>query len=309
MKKKIFQIDAFTDRYFGGNPAGVVTGAVGLSEEDMRKIAKEMNLSETAFVFESREEGYDYEVRFFTPTQEVDLCGHATIATFYALWENNKALFDSEKVIYRQKTKAGILPVELNFLDKKLESVMMTQTTPSFYDRAINLQELAIIMGLNIEDIGIEGRDVAPMIVSTGLPDIMLPVKNLSSLKKIKPNLTKLATLSNELGVTGVHAFTMETEEDTSDLSCRNFAPAAGIDEEAATGTSNGALGAYLIKNDILSFTSPRTIVCEQGYYMDRPSKIIVKVEGTSDNMLIKVGGKAVVVLEGTIRLGPCLND
>ncbi len=303
MEKNFFQIDAFTDKCFGGNPAAVVTDAAGLSEKHMRQIAKEMNLSETAFVFPSKEEGYDYEIRYFTPIQEVDLCGHATIATFYALYWKNGLFAGSEKTVCRQKTKAGILPVELNFYDKQLESVMMTQAAPRFYDRDINIQELASIMGLDIEDIGIEGRRVLPEIVSTGLLDIMLPVKNLSLLKKIKPNHNKLAILSNELEVTGVHAFTMESEEDTSDLSCRNFAPAAGIDEEAATGTSNGALSAYLVKNNIVSLASSRTIVCEQGYYMDRPSKIIVKIEGSKDNMVIKVGGKAVVVLEGTIRL------
>ncbi len=340
MKKKIYQVDAFTDKVFGGNPAGVVIDAEGLSEEQMKQIAKEMNLSETAFVFTSKEKDYDYIVKFFTPTQEVELCGHATIATCYTIYrelvlrkekievsggdsilpgvekiilslmemgvsENDQIEKDINKrnLIVRQKTKAGILPVELNFDNDRLDSVMMTQTSPNFDNKYIDSIRLASIMGLDIDDIGIDGANVKPQIVSTGLKDIMLPLKNLSSLKKINPDFNKLEEFSKELDVVGVHAFTMNSEEIDADLACRNFAPAAGIDEEAATGTSNGALGAYLVKNDVISLKETIKIICEQGYYMNRPSQIIVEISGSKDNMEIKVGGKAVVVVEGIINL------
>ena len=96
-----------------------------------------------------------------------------------------------------------------------------------------------------------------------------------------------------------MHAFTLETEEESSTLACRNFGPAAGIDEEAATGTSNGALGAYLVKNNVLEFKDNITIICEQGYYMQRPSKIIVRLEGSVDDLTVKVGGNAIIVSSG----------
>ncbi|MBZ9609594.1 PhzF family phenazine biosynthesis protein [Clostridium estertheticum] len=301
MKKIIYQVDAFSDLPFGGNPAGVVPNAIGLNYNDMLNIAREMNLSETAFVFPMKDEEADYEVRFFTPTQEVDLCGHATIGSFFSLASKGIITGTDNVKIVKQKTKAGILPVELYFKDNKIDSVMMTQAKPKFVFDVANTYELAQIMGINARDIGISGYSLIPQAVSTGLTDIMLPVKSLSALKSLNPNYTRLTEYSNNLNIIGVHAFTLETEEDSSTLSCRNFGPAAGINEESATGTSNGALGAYLVKNDVLKFEDNITIICEQGYYMNRPSKIIVRLEGSKENLTVKVGGKSVIVMEGLI--------
>lgn len=299
MKKVIYSVNAFSDIPLGGNPAGVVLDANNLNCNDMLSIAKEINLSETAFVFPLQNNESDYEVRFFTPTQEVDLCGHATIACFFTLASKGIITGTNDVKIINQKTKAGILPVKLYFKDNKIQSVMMTQTKPKFVFTVENAGELANIMGVNACDIGIDGYSLIPQAVSTGLTDIILPVKSLASLKSINPNFDKLTEYSNNLNITGVHAFTFETEEESSTLACRNFGPAVGINEEAATGTSNGALGAYLVENDILKFEDNITIICEQGYYMNRPSKIIVRLEGSKSNLTIEVGGKAVIVTEG----------
>ncbi|WP_281417139.1 PhzF family phenazine biosynthesis protein [Clostridium mobile] len=158
-------------------------------------------------------------------------------------------------------------------------------------------------MGISIEDIGIENFDVVPEIVSTGLKDIMLPVKSLKALKSISPNNQKLKEYCENLDVIGVHVFTLETEEKDSTVSCRNFAPLVGINEESATRTSNGAMGAYLVKNNILKYENNITITSEQGHYMGRPSKIIIKIEGAKENCIIKVGGAAVITIEGKIIL------
>lgn len=298
MKKVIYQVDAFSDVPFGGNPAGVVPNAVELDDIQMLNIAREMNLSETAFIFPSEDNTADYEVKFFTPTQEVDLCGHATIASFFSLASKGVITGTNDVKIIKQKTKAGILPVELYFKNNKIDSVMMTQAKPKFVFDVENISELAEIMGINVNDIGIEGFNLIPQAVSTGLTDIILPVKSLSALKAINPNYAKLTEYSNNLNIIGVHAFTLETEEEASTVACRNFGPAAGINEEAATGTSNGALGAYLVKNDVLKIQDNITIICEQGYYMNRPSKIIVRLEGSKDDLTVKVGGTAVIVME-----------
>lgn len=298
MRKVIYQVDAFSDIPFGGNPAGVVPNAEGLNDNQMLKIAKDMNLSETAFIFPLEHNEADYEVKFFTPTQEVDLCGHATIASFFLLASKGMITETNNIKIIKQKTKAGILEVELYFRDSKIYSVMMTQAKPKFIFDVENLSKLAEIMGINARDIGIEGHSLTPQAVSTGLADIILPVKSLSALKAINPNYAKLTEYSNDLNIIGVHAFTLETQEQSSTVACRNFAPAAGIDEESATGTSNGALGAYLIKNNVLKFQDNMTIICEQGYYMNRPSKILVKLEGSKDDLIVKVGGKSIIVTE-----------
>jgi trans-2,3-dihydro-3-hydroxyanthranilate isomerase len=299
MKKVIYQVDAFSDVPSGGNPAGVVLDAIGLNHIQMLKIAREINLSETAFIFPLKNDVADYEVRFFTPTQEVELCGHATIASFFALASKGIITGGDNVKIVKQKTKAGILPVELYFKDNKIHSVMMTQAKPKFLFNVENIGELAEIMGVNAGDIGIEGYYIVPQAVSTGLTDIMLPVKSLAALKAINPDYDRLTQYSNKLNIIGVHAFTLETEEESTTLACRNFGPAAGIDEEAATGTSNGALGSYLVKNGVLKLEDTLTIVCEQGYYMNRPSKIVVRLEGSEDDLIVKVGGKAIIVREG----------
>lgn len=298
MKKVIYQVDAFSEVTFGGNPAGVVPDAAGLSDKQMLSIAREMNLSETAFIFPLENNEADYEVRFFTPTQEIDLCGHATIASFFSLASKGVITGTNNVKIIKQKTKAGILPVELYFKDSRIDNVMMTQTKPKFIFDVENRSKLAEIMGIDAEDIGLDGFNLIPEAVSTGVTDIMLPVKSLSALKAINPDYAKLTEYSNKLNIIGVHAFTLETEEEASTLACRNFGPAAGIDEESATGTSNGALGAYLVKNDVLKFEDNITIICEQGYYMNRPSKIIVRLEGSKNDLTVKVGGKAVIVIE-----------
>lgn len=300
MKKLIYEVNAFSDVPHGGNPAGVVPNATGLNYNDMLNIAKDMNLSETAFIFPIQNDEWDYEVRFFTPTQEVDLCGHATIASFFTLASKGIITGTDNVKIIKQKTKAGILPVELYFNDSKIDNVMMTQAKPKFVFDVENIDELAEIMGIKACDIGADGYYLIPMAVSTGLTDIILPVKSLSVLKSINPNFSKLAQYSNDLNIIGVHVFTLETEEDSSTLSCRNFAPAVGINEEAATGTSNGALGAYLVENDVLKFKDNITIICEQGYYMNRPSKIIVRLEGSKSSLTVKVGGKAIIIKEET---------
>ena len=299
MKKVIYEVNAFSDVPFGGNPAGVVPNATGLNSSQMLEIAREMNLSETAFIFPLEGEESDYEVRFFTPTQEVDLCGHATIASFFSLAFNGIISGISSVKLIKQKTKAGILPVEIYFNNGKVHSVMMTQAIPKFVFEVENVDELAAIMGINVSDIGVEGYSLNPSAVSTGLTDIILPLKSLSALKRLNPDYVKLTEYSNKLNIIGVHAFTLETEEDSSTVACRNFAPAVGIDEEAATGTSNGALGAYLVENKVLNFKDNITIICEQGYYMSRPSKIIVRLEKNNEDLIVKVGGKAIIVRSG----------
>ncbi|WP_432406042.1 PhzF family phenazine biosynthesis protein [Wukongibacter sp. M2B1] len=303
MEKIYYQIDAFTNRVFGGNPAAVILDVDGLDRNQMLKIAREMALSETAFVKKSDKKEYDYEVRFFTPTEEVDLCGHATIAAFSIMAKKNILKIKDNKITVRQKTLAGILPVEICFNKANMPRVMMTQSKPKYIFKLEKKDEIASIMGIDNEEIGLKEHDALPMAFSTGLPDIMLPVKNIDVLKKINPDFSRLSKYSRERGVVGVHAFTIKDYGNPILVSCRNFAPAYGINEEAATGTSNGALAAYIIKNDIIDIDEKVDLICEQGYFMDRPSQIFVEVTKNNNELIIKVGGEAVLVMEGKIYL------
>lgn len=290
----IFQVDAFSDKPFGGNPAGVVLDAQNLTDEQMQNIAKEMNLSETVFV--TGYQGDFFELRFFTPVCEVDLCGHGTIATFYTLVKEGyiEKLNNGIKTLY-QRTKAGELSVDIVFKNGEVDSVIMEQTTPKDIRKLEDLTYICEAMRIKTKDIGVINKLVYPEIISTGLPDIILPIKEKSVLDNLSIDMKALAKISEDLKVVGVHAFHLP-EINSDVVYTRNFAPLVGIDEEAATGTSNGALIYFLVKNNLLKKDE---ILSYQGYSMNRPSKIYCKIEKRLGNYIIKVGGGSKIVLKG----------
>lgn len=296
MEISIYQIDAFSHKTFGGNPAGVVLDAEYLTEDIMQNIAKEMNLSETAFV--TLKNDNLFTVRFFTPVCEVDLCGHATIATFYTLAKLRyiKPIYNGIKRVY-QNTKVGRLSVDIVFKNGEVDKIFMEQATPKEIDTAVNIFSLTRSMGIKMEDIGVLDNIIYPEIISTGLPDIILPINKREVLDNLDINMRELADISQQLNVTGIHTFYLP-KVNSEFVYTRNFAPAVGIDEEAATGTSNGALIYFLKKNNLIVDNS---IISYQGQSMNRPSTIYCQIEGDMENPIIKVGGNAKIVIKGTI--------
>lgn len=303
---KFYIVDAFTDTLFGGNPAGVVIlekGAAFPEEEVMRKTAAELRYSETAFISQTAEK--EFHIRYFTPAAEVDLCGHATIGSFFALADAGLVKFGSS---YLCNTLAGRLNIDLSN-----GSVLMDMGVPQAIDRITDkaaLHELYAIMGIREEKqgevtvgtkvtVGETETVLIPEMISTGLPDIMMPVRSEEELAVITPDFPALTKLSERYEVVGVHAFTVNTQDGA--VHCRNFAPLYDIDEEAATGTSNGALTYYLYKNGLLSPGTDNLFI--QGEAMDRPSKITSRLTAVSDNIKIQVGGNAVILACGEINL------
>ncbi len=275
----LYTVHAFAVNKNGGNPAGVVLKADALTTRQKQEIAKQAGFSETAFV--SRSAKADFKVEFFTPNSEVNLCGHATIATFSLLGKLG-LITDG---IFIQETKAGLLRV--NYYDGM---VMMEQTTPEFGD-VLAADEI-------VDALGIEKADLIPelpiQIVSTGLRDIVIPVNNLEVLWSLHPDFEKIKTISAKHVVVGFHVFCFETVKKSS-AHTRNFAPLYDIDEEAATGTSNGALAAYIYKHKNIENLSS-TFYFEQGYCMNKPSEVLVKLEKYNDALRVFVGGRAEVV-------------
>ncbi|MDD3168228.1 MAG: PhzF family phenazine biosynthesis protein [Eubacteriales bacterium] len=298
---KFYIMDAFTDTLFGGNPAGVVILDKDGSfpeEEVMRKTAAELRYSETAFIRQMEEK--EFQIRYFTPAAEVDLCGHATIGAFFALADAGLVKFDSSVTC---NTLAGRLNIDLS-----TDSVLMDMGAPAALNRITDqtaLQELYSIMGISHENQGAvltgekAGSVLIPEMISTGLPDIMMPVRNERELAAITPDFPALVKLSGKYGVVGVHAFTVNAPDHA--VHCRNFAPLYEIDEEAATGTSNGALTYYLYKNGLLHHGAESLFI--QGEAMGRPSKIMSRLTVTDDKVKIQVGGSAAILACGDIRL------
>lgn len=297
MIKNIYLITAFSDTLKGGNLAGVVLDADNLSNQEKQRIAKEVGVSETAFVSQSKVA--DFKVQFFTPLEEVDLCGHATIATFKLLSD----LGYIQDGIYRQETKAGILEV-YTVNDK----VMMQQTLPSFHGKVpfeeINKCFDNQLTSVALKNIFGEYIDLAPEIVSTGLKDIMLPIKDYQLLNDLRPNFYQIKQLSEKYDVIGIHAFSLEAKEHKYFATTRNFAPRVGIDEEAATGTSNGALTAFLNKLNILPDQKQIDITIQQGISIGRPSQISTSITLSKDKQITKilVGGKATIIKKDAIN-------
>ncbi|AMO85811.1 putative isomerase yddE [Solibacillus isronensis B3W22] len=281
-----YVIDAFTETKFGGNPAGVVIHE-DLDEEFMQKFAAEVRFSETAFI--KKINSQTFEIKFFTPTSQVELCGHATIASFKALLEN-KAVENNHT--YMMKTLAGTLSVEVN-----QSFIMMEQAKPKLGKTFNDYEYLADLFNIVKSQIGSADINLVPQAASTGLWDIMLPIKTNEALNALKPDFKALAEFTKVNKVGGVHAFTLDTKEGVA--MSRNFCPLYGIDEEAATGTSNGALTYYLFHHNVLNeFNEEYTFL--QGYSMDRPSRIITKLVN-KNNPLVMVGGNATILTKGKI--------
>ena len=294
-----FQIvDAFTDKVFGGNPAGVVfipDGADFPDDETMRKTAAELRYSETAFL--KRIGDKEYQTRYFTPAAEVDLCGHATIGSSYALLHDG-IVSDGDTI--RFQTLAG--PIDIAVSE---DGVLMSMADPVSYGpvESSGAVDLYHILGIEAhgQDLCTKEEDVriVPEMVSTGLVDIMTPVRNTAELEKINPDFPALAELSDKYQVVGAHAFTMDAEDGL--IHVRNFAPLYEIDEEAATGTANGALAYCLYTHGVIETDKVYTVV--QGEKMGRPSKISFQVSLQNGKPKVQVGGLAATLAEGEINL------
>lgn len=229
----------------------------------------------------------DYKIRYFTPASEVDLCGHATIAAFGLMHSLGLA---KEVTSYTIETKAGILDVDIS----SEGLVYLSQALPQFLER-ISCEEIAPSLGMDAEDLE-SGLPI--QIVSTGLRDILIPIRSRKLLNEVQPNFDAITAISEKYDVVGFHLFTMETPDDAA-AECRNFAPLYDIPEESATGTSNGALLSYLYQHGQRSLPEVEHVKFRQGYSMDCPSEIKVglRLSESGEIIQVRVGG-AVVGIE-----------
>jgi len=290
MKINVKKVNAFTESLKGGNPAGVVFDSPDLTDEQMKHVSKVLTVSETAFVFPSKKA--DYKVRFFSPEVEVDLCGHATISTFFTM--ALKGVFSRDiNTVVTQDTISGVLPVNIYFSDEAVDRVMMTQIAPRYKDICLDISILADSLNISVDEID---DSLPKQIVSTGLFTLPLCVKSFDILKAINPDFKKIKKICSRFKIGSFHLFTFDTVESDSVYHARNFAPVYGVNEDPVTGTANGAVCSYLIKNKIIK---DRNLICEQGDIIGRPGRVFVEI----DREGVKVGGKARVVEEKEISV------
>lgn len=321
---RFIQLDVFTQEPFAGNPLAVFPEAEGLTDDEMMKIAREMNLSETVFVLtpDSNQQTANSKqqeatqspsvlrrLRIFTPVREIPFAGHPIVGTWNALaCEGIVPLPEGGNGWTRihHEIGIGILPVDIEFKDGAPLQVVMTQgkfEIVSEIDDPHEQAEIAMALGLAIEDLD---ENLPIQVISTGLPFLAVPIRALSDLSRCRVNAGLLAELYTRLGGTGCYAFSRETIEiGEARAHARLFAPADNIAEDPATGSAAGALGAYLVHHDASgaeSIDGSVRFVIEQGDFMHRPSRINIEIKGKPGAIEeVRVGGPSVEVARGEV--------
>lgn len=300
---RFYQADVFSDRPFGGNPVAVFPDATGLDDPTMQRIAREMNLSETVFVFPPGDPAAVAKLRIFTPTKEIPFAGHPIVGTFYVLATLKQLPLKAPLTRVLQECNLGLFPVEIYSSGGDILRVVMTQPAPQFLGRLEDVRDqFEIARALGVAKTALNDAKFPIEVLSTGLPVLIVPMRQLTSVRSVKPNQQELAELCTRFGVNAVLVFTTVTVDPRSTVHTRVFAPLLGISEDPATGSASGALGAYLVQNGVVQVNPTTEIVSEQGYEIERPSRIMIQVVSDDDMITeVKVGGRAVMVVEGSL--------
>lgn len=285
----IYVVDAFTTKPNTGNRAGVVLDADHLTTQEMQDIAAFAGYSETAFVLSPKDQSHDIHVRYFTPTNEVPICGHATIATHF-LRATTGHPSDYPLIA---KTGAGHLPVSIFGSPEEL-LVKMTQGRVEFLPPFNESQrtELASALGVSESDFA----DLPIQVVTTGHSKVMVPMRSRSKLDGLTPNNEKLKAISAEIGCNGFFPFVLEGSRQEPITYGRMFAPAIGINEDPVTGNANGPAGAYLVHYNLIECDQKVTYWGYQGLAIQKPGRVLVTVEKTDSILHVSIAGQAVLV-------------
>lgn len=289
MDKEFFIVDVFAERPYSGNQLAVFTRAGDIPGEEMQKLAREINFSETTFILGKREEGY--EVRIFTPQEEVPFAGHPTLGTAYIIAKELEKR-PLPKVVL--KLQAGTIPVEISYEGEEIGELWMQQISPTFQAEEES-QSYCALLGLAREEV--DGRYPAQG-VSTGLPFTIIPLPHLQALQRIQLNPQLYREFIQKGGPKSILAFAPETYGKDNDVCVRVFADYYGVPEDAATGSANGCLAAYLARHDYFGKTQLDLRV-EQGYEMNRPSLLKLKTR-QAESLEIYVGGSVIPLARGT---------
>jgi len=301
-----WQVDVFTSERFSGNPLVVVPDADDLTTQDMRKIAWEMNVPETTFVVAPRVEDSIYRMRAFTPTTELPFTGHPAIGAHWVMAEMGRVPLEEgiNKIQYEQ----GVGPMSADFhvVDGELDHIMIDTCPPLFLAELKDANDLARGLGVNATEI--TGTRLPIQVVSTGMPQLMVPMQSLAAVQRLDANemsLTFLNRVLQSLGSNFIMVFTTETGRPDVTTHVRGFGHSVGIPEDPVTGNANGALGAYLVRNGVIPLGGPTVrYISEQGSEVQRPGTVIVEVDhehGTPKG--VRIGGPVVQVIRGSFRI------
>ena len=286
MNLSFYIVDVFAEEKYAGNQLAVVRGGADLSDEDLGKIALEMNYSETAFVLADEETDGGYDVRIFTPGMEVPFAGHPTLGTAYVIRHEILAGPVDEVTL---NLKAGKIPVTFGDL------LWMRQLPPTF---GATLDPAQMALAINLETTNIDDRFPVQE-VSTGLPTVIVPLRDLDALRRCKVDWERYTELVGP--DKNLYVFCPEPHEDgPGDLSARMFADDLGVPEDPATGSAAGCLAGYLAEHRYFG-TDPVDVRVEQGYEIKRPSLLYLRAETKGGETTVHVGGKVQMVARGKL--------
>jgi trans-2,3-dihydro-3-hydroxyanthranilate isomerase len=302
MDYQYYWCDVFTEQLFGGNPLVVFPNAEGLTTEQMQKIAREFNISETVFVFAPENPKNTRSLRIFTPKEEIPFAGHPTVGTAYILGAIAQIPTKDHLTKIILEEKVGEIPVTIiNKNGKPCYSQLTVSAKPELGPLPPPRKTLAKLLSLEIEDL-LDGKD-HPQAISCGLPFLFIPLINQSALQRIQLKRELWQELLADFWAPHVYVFTYETGKTDGQIRSRMFAPGLGIDEDPATGSAATALGTYLAMRES---TPQGTLIwqIEQGIEMGRPSNLQVEVDKENGDIKeIRVGGASVLVGQGTLTL------
>jgi trans-2,3-dihydro-3-hydroxyanthranilate isomerase len=287
-----YLVDVFAEKKYAGNQLAVVNGGAALSTEEMQDIANEMHFSETTFILSRRQRKGGFDVRIFTPAEEVPFAGHPTLGTAYVI---RRFLTKKPLDCVLLNLKAGQVPVCFEASGRRQETVWMEQAAPVFGE-TFSAPRLAELLRLGVDDFD---RRFPVQEVSTGLPFIIVPLRTLSAVKRARVNMDCLRELAKEAKA-GILVFSPETYEKGNDLNVRVFVDLFGISEDPATGSGNGCLAGYLSRYRYFGSDEVNARV-EQGYEINRRSLLLLKAEDHAGTIRVHVGGRVALVAEGKL--------
>ncbi|GAB4395932.1 MAG: PhzF family phenazine biosynthesis protein [Anaerolineae bacterium] len=289
------QVDAFTDRPLGGNPCAILFETDDMDEATMQAIAREMNLSETAFV--RRSAVADFGVRYFTPAEEIPLAGHPTIATTFALVDTGRLALTGDMTRLTLELQVGPIPVEIFASGGKAQRIVMAQKKPLFlqtYDPA----EILPVFNLTPDD-ALPGVPIQT--VSTGTPQLMVALRNHDALRRARLDAAAYAEFRVAADFFSPHLFCLDGVTEAGQTFARHFGTPPDTMEDPFTGSATGGMAAFLWRYGLLE---EPTFIAEQGHWLGRPGQATVEVVGPhGDIETVKVGGGAVTIVRGELTL------
>ena len=293
LKLPLYTVDVFAESKFAGNQLAVVRNASSLSDDEMQKIAKEMNYSETSFIRSDRKAQGGFDVRIFTPKEEVPFAGHPTLGTAFVIQREIIAKPVKSVVL---NLKVGQVPVSFSYKGKTPDILWMKQVQPTFGKTDLSRQAISRV--LSVEEDLVDSRFPIEE-VSTGLPHIIVPLRNLAGVKRARVDKEKYFEFIQDTTAKAILIFCAETYNKANQINARQFADYYGVPEDPATGSGNGCLAAYLVKHRYFGSEQIDNIRVEQGYEIGRPSLLVLRATATGEAIDVQVGGRAVMVTKG----------